>query len=142
MRSNVDLELDSRFGCLHQRQQTLQSVGALRRSPMSLNNCVMGKRTLLALKGRFGGARWPKWLEREFTDRKVRVSNLTSATQLPLSRLGQPGSIPALLGAGKVPQLSSVEVVLRMKWFEIRNPTRQTYFTVRWIDSAEQQKNN
>ncbi|OON16278.1 hypothetical protein X801_07911 [Opisthorchis viverrini] len=69
MRSNVDLELDSRFGCLHQRQQTLQSVGALRRSPMSLNNCVMGKRTLLALKGR-------------------------------------------------------------------------TYFTVRWIDSAEQQKNN
>ncbi|KER33032.1 hypothetical protein T265_00943 [Opisthorchis viverrini] len=44
-----------------------------------------------------GGARWPKWLEREFTNRKVRGSNPTSATRLPLSRLGQPGSIPALL---------------------------------------------
>ncbi|KER30218.1 hypothetical protein T265_03280 [Opisthorchis viverrini] len=43
------------------------------------------------------GARWPKWLEREFTDRKVRGSNPTSATRLPLSRLGQPGSIPALV---------------------------------------------
>ncbi|KER30515.1 hypothetical protein T265_03123 [Opisthorchis viverrini] len=39
----------------------------------------------------------PKWLEREFTDRKVRGSNPTSASRLPLSRLGQPGSIPALL---------------------------------------------
>ncbi|KAG5446221.1 hypothetical protein CSKR_112499 [Clonorchis sinensis] len=37
------------------------------------------------------------WLEREFTDRKVRSSNLTSASQLPLSRVGQPGSIPALV---------------------------------------------
>ncbi|KAG5440993.1 hypothetical protein CSKR_109688 [Clonorchis sinensis] len=43
------------------------------------------------------GTRWPKWLEREFTDRKVRGSNPTSASQLPLSRLGQPGSIPALV---------------------------------------------
>ncbi|KER25612.1 LOW QUALITY PROTEIN: hypothetical protein T265_14179, partial [Opisthorchis viverrini] len=43
------------------------------------------------------GARWPKWLDREFTDRKVRGSNPTSASQLPLSRLGQPGSIPALV---------------------------------------------
>ncbi|KAG5451943.1 hypothetical protein CSKR_110368 [Clonorchis sinensis] len=43
------------------------------------------------------GARWPKWLEREFTDRKVRGSNPTSASRLPLSRLGQPGSIPALV---------------------------------------------
>ncbi|KER27870.1 LOW QUALITY PROTEIN: hypothetical protein T265_13701 [Opisthorchis viverrini] len=42
-------------------------------------------------------ARWPKWLEREFTDRKVRGSNPTPATRLPLSRLGQPGSIPALV---------------------------------------------
>ncbi|KER28928.1 LOW QUALITY PROTEIN: hypothetical protein T265_13474, partial [Opisthorchis viverrini] len=42
-------------------------------------------------------ARRPKWLEREFTDRKVRGSNPTSATRLPLSRLGQPGSIPALV---------------------------------------------
>ncbi|KER23521.1 hypothetical protein T265_08604 [Opisthorchis viverrini] len=43
------------------------------------------------------GARWLKWLEREFTDRKVRGSNPTSATRLPLSRLGQPDSIPALV---------------------------------------------
>ncbi|KAG5453182.1 hypothetical protein CSKR_112744, partial [Clonorchis sinensis] len=41
--------------------------------------------------------RRPKWLEREFTDRKVRGSNPTSASRLPLSRLGQPGSIPALV---------------------------------------------
>ncbi|KAG5443057.1 hypothetical protein CSKR_112154 [Clonorchis sinensis] len=37
------------------------------------------------------GARWPKWLGREFTDRKVRGSNPTSASRIPLSRLGQPG---------------------------------------------------
>ncbi|KAG5452465.1 hypothetical protein CSKR_110233 [Clonorchis sinensis] len=43
------------------------------------------------------GARWLKWLERELTDRKVRGSNPTSASRLPLSRLGQPGSIPALV---------------------------------------------
>ncbi|KAG5445238.1 hypothetical protein CSKR_103411 [Clonorchis sinensis] len=43
------------------------------------------------------GARWPKWLEREFTDRKVHGSNPTSAFRLSLSRLGQPGSIPALV---------------------------------------------
>ncbi|KER20280.1 hypothetical protein T265_11141 [Opisthorchis viverrini] len=34
------------------------------------------------------GERWLKWLEREFTDRKVRGLNLTSAPRLPLSRLG------------------------------------------------------
>ncbi|KAG5445419.1 hypothetical protein CSKR_104685 [Clonorchis sinensis] len=38
-----------------------------------------------------------QWLEREFTDRKVRGSNPTTASRLPLSRLGQPGSIPALV---------------------------------------------
>ncbi|KAG5452930.1 hypothetical protein CSKR_107478 [Clonorchis sinensis] len=43
------------------------------------------------------GARWRKWLERELTDRKVRGSNPTSASRLLLSRLGQPGSIPALV---------------------------------------------
>ncbi|KER22970.1 hypothetical protein T265_09054 [Opisthorchis viverrini] len=35
-------------------------------------------------------------LERQFTDRNVRGSNLTSAPRLPLPRLGKPGSIPAL----------------------------------------------
>ncbi|KAG5445264.1 hypothetical protein CSKR_110430 [Clonorchis sinensis] len=43
------------------------------------------------------GGRWLKWLEREVTDRKVRGSNPTSASRLSLSRLGQPGSIPALV---------------------------------------------
>ncbi|KAG5441331.1 hypothetical protein CSKR_103236 [Clonorchis sinensis] len=32
-----------------------------------------------------------QWLERKFTDRKVRGSNPISAPRLPLSRLGQPG---------------------------------------------------
>ncbi|KAG5452035.1 hypothetical protein CSKR_110643 [Clonorchis sinensis] len=41
--------------------------------------------------------RQPQRLERERTDRKVRGSNPTSASRLPLSRLGQPGSIPALV---------------------------------------------
>ncbi|KER23094.1 hypothetical protein T265_08948 [Opisthorchis viverrini] len=36
-----------------------------------------------------------QWLERESTDRKVRGSNRTSASRLPLSRLGQPDSISA-----------------------------------------------
>ncbi|KAG5449823.1 hypothetical protein CSKR_109099 [Clonorchis sinensis] len=44
-----------------------------------------------------GGTRWLKWLDRKCTDRKVRGSNPASATRLPLSRLGQPGSIPALV---------------------------------------------
>ncbi|KAG5447303.1 hypothetical protein CSKR_110147 [Clonorchis sinensis] len=38
-----------------------------------------------------------QWLERECTDRKVRGSNPTSASRLPLFRLGQPASIPALV---------------------------------------------
>ncbi|KAG5450703.1 hypothetical protein CSKR_102923 [Clonorchis sinensis] len=42
-------------------------------------------------------AGWLKWLEREFNNRKVRGSNPTSASRLPLSRLGQPGSISALV---------------------------------------------
>ncbi|KAG5445308.1 hypothetical protein CSKR_105793, partial [Clonorchis sinensis] len=41
--------------------------------------------------------RMDQWLERKFTDRKVCGSNPTSASRLPLSRLGQPGSIPALM---------------------------------------------
>ncbi|KER26425.1 hypothetical protein T265_06340 [Opisthorchis viverrini] len=38
-----------------------------------------------------------EWLEREFTDRKVRGSNPISASRLPLSWLGLPVSIPALV---------------------------------------------
>ncbi|KER33594.1 hypothetical protein T265_00491 [Opisthorchis viverrini] len=43
------------------------------------------------------GTRWLGWLEREATDRKVRGSNLTSASRLSLSRLRQPGSILAIV---------------------------------------------
>ncbi|GAA52009.1 hypothetical protein CLF_107217 [Clonorchis sinensis] len=43
------------------------------------------------------GARWSNWLERRFTDRKVRGLNPTSASRLILSMPGQPGSIPALV---------------------------------------------
>ncbi|KER26569.1 hypothetical protein T265_06212 [Opisthorchis viverrini] len=53
---------------------------------------------LYITKGGLGsGARRPKWLERKFTDSEVRGSNPTSASRLPLSRPGQPGSIPALV---------------------------------------------
>ncbi|TGZ66134.1 hypothetical protein CRM22_005488 [Opisthorchis felineus] len=38
-----------------------------------------------------------QWLEREFTDWEVRGSYPTYASRLSLSRLGQPGSIPALV---------------------------------------------
>ncbi|KAG5452493.1 hypothetical protein CSKR_103290 [Clonorchis sinensis] len=41
-------------------------------------------------------SRSPLWLEREFTDRKVRGSNPASGFELPLSWLRQLGSIPAL----------------------------------------------
>ncbi|KAG5454335.1 hypothetical protein CSKR_109209, partial [Clonorchis sinensis] len=59
-------------------------------SPSLLNiRCPTGSKGLVA--------RWLKWLEREFTNRKVRGSNPTSASRLSLSRLGQPGSIPALV---------------------------------------------
>ncbi|KER30782.1 hypothetical protein T265_02825 [Opisthorchis viverrini] len=57
--------------------------------------------------GQVWQARWPKWLEHEFTDRKVRGSNPTSVFRLPLSRLGQLGSIPALvlpLGSTAAPE--------------------------------------
>ncbi|KER29253.1 hypothetical protein T265_13410, partial [Opisthorchis viverrini] len=52
------------------------------------------------------GARWRKWLECEFTDRKVRGSNPTSAYRLPLSGVEQLGSIPALV-------LASGDMVVR-----------------------------
>ncbi|KAG5452855.1 hypothetical protein CSKR_111353, partial [Clonorchis sinensis] len=58
-------------------------------------------RVMLLLRAEMGrdvtGARWLNWLQREFTDRKVRGWNPTSASRLSLFRLGQPGSIPALV---------------------------------------------
>ncbi|GAA51781.1 hypothetical protein CLF_106788 [Clonorchis sinensis] len=60
------------------------------------------------------GTRCLKWSEREFTDRKVRGSNPTSASRLPLSRLGQPGSIPALVlpSGGMAARLGKPTLVL------------------------------
>ncbi|KER27786.1 hypothetical protein T265_13720, partial [Opisthorchis viverrini] len=43
------------------------------------------------------GCEVAQWLEREFTDRKVRGSNPKSASRLSLSRPGKPSSIPALV---------------------------------------------
>ncbi|KER30145.1 hypothetical protein T265_03402 [Opisthorchis viverrini] len=40
-----------------------------------------------------------EWLGREFTDRKICGSNPTCASRLPLSRLGQPGSIHVSFGS-------------------------------------------
>ncbi|KAG5447651.1 hypothetical protein CSKR_107817 [Clonorchis sinensis] len=54
---------------------------------------VIGSVTCMSVPG----SRWLRWLEHQFTDRKVRVSHPTFASRLPLSRLGQPGNIPALL---------------------------------------------
>ncbi|KAG5455343.1 hypothetical protein CSKR_105498 [Clonorchis sinensis] len=43
------------------------------------------------------GSEMAQWLQREITDRKVRGSNPTSVSRLPLSRLGQSGCISALV---------------------------------------------
>ncbi|KER22621.1 hypothetical protein T265_14809, partial [Opisthorchis viverrini] len=51
---------------------------------------------LIIREGDIGTCQLARWLGREFTDQKVRGSNPASDCRLPLSRLGQPGSIPAL----------------------------------------------
>ncbi|KAG5449731.1 hypothetical protein CSKR_103109 [Clonorchis sinensis] len=62
--------------------------------PQPTTECISRKQSNLGSKGMGNKreAKWPKWLERECTDRKVRGLNPTSASRLPLSRLGQPGS--------------------------------------------------
>ncbi|GAA54081.1 RILP-like protein homolog [Clonorchis sinensis] len=62
---------------------------ALSKVQVDLKSAIRGSKTRARL--RRGGS------EREFTSRKVRGSNPTSVSQLPLSILGQPGSIPALV---------------------------------------------
>ncbi|KAG5453186.1 hypothetical protein CSKR_112747, partial [Clonorchis sinensis] len=66
------------------------------------------------------GARWPKWSERGFTDRKVCGSNPTSTSRLPLSRIGQPGSIPALVqpsgGMAARHRKGAAEVIVPSSW--------------------------
>ncbi|KER27848.1 LOW QUALITY PROTEIN: hypothetical protein T265_13715 [Opisthorchis viverrini] len=53
--------------------------------------------TFLLFDGRHTAISGEMTQVREVTDRKVRGSNPTSASRLPLSRLGQPGCIPALV---------------------------------------------
>ncbi|KAG5442314.1 Tubulin-specific chaperone C [Clonorchis sinensis] len=75
--------------------RTLEVCLSVKRNPtpnQPSHSSRLGAATVITL-----GTRWPKWLERELTDRKVRGSNPTSASRIPLSRLGQPGSIPALV---------------------------------------------
>ncbi|KAG5442831.1 hypothetical protein CSKR_110801 [Clonorchis sinensis] len=62
-----------------------------------LVNAMRGRNPACCSQATTSRAGWTKWLEREFTDRKVRGSNPTFASRLPVSRLGQPGSLPALV---------------------------------------------
>ncbi|KAG5444023.1 hypothetical protein CSKR_106202 [Clonorchis sinensis] len=64
--------------------------------PLDLLSRLGQRGSILALVLPSGGI-VPKWLEREFTERKDRGSNPTSASRLPLSRLRQPGSVLALV---------------------------------------------
>ncbi|KAG5450800.1 E3 UFM1-protein ligase 1 [Clonorchis sinensis] len=65
------------------RQGKSRGRGRVRTTNLSANATFLGEMAQL--------------LEREFTDRKVRGLDPVSASQLPLSKLGQPGSIPALV---------------------------------------------
>ncbi|KER21078.1 hypothetical protein T265_10522 [Opisthorchis viverrini] len=77
-------------------------------------------------------ARWPQWLEREFTDRKVYGSNPSSASRLLPSRFGQPGSTPALV------QPSGSMTVTQWRDYSIYTEGRRyTSYLVFTIDSIE-----
>ncbi|KAG5448742.1 hypothetical protein CSKR_100132 [Clonorchis sinensis] len=54
-------------------------------------------RTCLPPTSQITGREMAQVVVAQFTDRKVHGSNPTSASRRPLSRLGQPGSIPALV---------------------------------------------
>ncbi|KER31378.1 hypothetical protein T265_02423 [Opisthorchis viverrini] len=75
---------------------TFRSVNSRSNHLDRLATKVQGNQIYLGQKSDHATARRLKRLEREFTDRKVRGSNPTSASRLPLFRLGQPDSIPAL----------------------------------------------
>ncbi|GAA47598.1 protein kinase [Clonorchis sinensis] len=63
----------------------------------SRQKCPFSKWGLVVSVVTTGGGEIAQRLERERTDRKVRGSNPTTASRFPLSRLGQPGSTPALV---------------------------------------------
>ncbi|KAG5452236.1 hypothetical protein CSKR_112517 [Clonorchis sinensis] len=62
------------------------------------------------------GCKMAQWLERKFTDRKVRGSDSTFAARIPLFRLGQSGNNPSLV----LPS-SSTERVLQLNNFLTNN---------------------
>ncbi|KAG5445126.1 hypothetical protein CSKR_103983 [Clonorchis sinensis] len=64
-----------------------------------------------------------QWSEREFTDRKVRGSNPTFASRCPLSRLGQPGSIPALVPLSGAWQLGTARALQLNDFFRYERIT-------------------
>ncbi|KAG5453887.1 hypothetical protein CSKR_108586 [Clonorchis sinensis] len=75
------------------RQGKSRGRGRVRTTDPSHQNCsLLGHKPTPQTDGEMA-----QWLERDFTDRKVRVSNPTSSSRLLTSRLGQPGSIPALV---------------------------------------------
>ncbi|KAG5445182.1 hypothetical protein CSKR_103355 [Clonorchis sinensis] len=82
------------------------------------------------------GARLLKWLEREFTARKVRGSIPTSASRLPLSRLGQPGSIPALVLTEflvKVDEICTNSLMIKLHTESMRNVVKEITFLLTQI---------
>ncbi|KAG5443685.1 hypothetical protein CSKR_104597 [Clonorchis sinensis] len=66
-------------------------------SPTCFSLSLKGELSVKQIPPPLNGGEIAQRLERERTDRKVRGSNPASASRLPLSRLGQPGSIPALV---------------------------------------------
>ncbi|KER28782.1 hypothetical protein T265_04473 [Opisthorchis viverrini] len=76
------------------RESRVAEVGFEPRTFRSVNS---RSNHLVHLASQTYAARWPQQLEHEFTDRKVRGSKPTSVSRLPLSRLGEPGSILTLV---------------------------------------------
>ncbi|KAG5452853.1 hypothetical protein CSKR_108983 [Clonorchis sinensis] len=67
-------------------------------------------------------ARWLKWLERESTDRRVRGSNPTTASQLPLARPGSP-RVAWQLGTERVLQQNSARSLKQLAKLRIGHAT-------------------
>ncbi|KER34038.1 hypothetical protein T265_00223 [Opisthorchis viverrini] len=71
-----------------------------------------------------------KWLEREFTDRNVHGSNPISASRICPSRLGRPGSIPALVPPSAGIAARYQKGATAERFFCLINPSNQCYCTL------------
>ncbi|KER33185.1 hypothetical protein T265_00884 [Opisthorchis viverrini] len=86
----------------------VHQIGAVPEFPSTLNRYIRWAQSsgfyqpYVFLEPKLHECKGERSLEREFTDQKVHGSSPTSASRLPLSRLGQPGSIPALVTTGKL----------------------------------------